>query len=237
MVGFKGKRGRHDQTMARRPKVRILSPSDPRLQQPNEPPDLVPMFAVKGMIRGLLNHCWSPDRRSTKEGRIAQEELEEALVSLLEVGIKKSGITKESLPGLYGCLSYPEGFTDHYIQEIGRNVKEVFQMLTGHNPFILKADHDLLVEFTAQNYPPAENTEASRRQWLRDHLPSAFQLLKDTSKCSDCRDRPLFVLEDDTQMALHIKSPGELVHAILEHFHGISDATVKRLLSTPPPTP
>ena len=112
--------------MPRPPKVKILSPSDPRLQQPKELPDLVPLFVVQGMIRGLLDHYRSPDHRPKKESRIDQEMLEAALLELLIVGMKKSGITQERLPGLYGCISYRKGFTDHYIQEIGRKVEVAF---------------------------------------------------------------------------------------------------------------
>jgi len=215
--------------MPRPPRPKILSPRDPKLQHPEEPPDLVPLFVVQGIIRGLLNHCWSPGSRRAKEGRIAQETIEQRLLSLIEVGMKKSGVTKETLPGLYGCISYPEGFTEHYIQEIGRKVEVVFKMSAGHTPFILVGGYDRIRESTIQCYP-AKKPSASRKEWLRENLPLALKCLKEYSPCTECRGRTTMPNEAELTAMSCIKNPGPLVYAILGHFHCITPAAAKRLV-------
>jgi len=215
--------------MPRPPKVKLLSPSDTRLQEPQELPALVPLFVVQGIIRGLLDHCWSPKRRPTKEGRIAQETIEQALLQLLVNGMKHSGITKETLPGLYDCISYRKGFTDHSIQEIGRKVKVAFKAPSGHTPFILVGDQGCIRESIIQCYP-SKTPSASRKEWLRENLPLALQCLKKFSQCTECRGRTTMPNEAELTSMSCIKNPGPLVYAILGHFHCISPAAAKRLV-------
>lgn len=225
--------------MPRRPKVKILSPRDPRLQQHEAPPEFVPMPIVRGLLRGLLNHCWSPKRRPTKEERISQVRLEEMILNNVCLAIKRGGANLENVPQLYAARPQKlndssdslEWFVDYFASQIPFN----FQLLTGHHPFIFIGERDLLIEHTAQYYPPPGNTKALRLQWIKEQLPSALQLLKKFSQCTGCSGQT--TIPDDhtlTEMA-HLRSPGELVPAILGYFHGISADSVKRLLSAWPP--
>lgn len=225
--------------MPRRPKVKILSPRDSRLQKEEAPPELVPMPIVRGLVRGLLKHCWSPTRRPTKEGRIDQTRLEDMILTNVCLAIKRGGANLENVPQLYAnrpkkpddSIDSLEWFVDYFASQI----PTIFQLLTGHNYFIVSRERDLLIEHTAENYPPPGKTLALRLQWIKEHLPSALQLLKEFTLCSACSCRTTVPDDATLQEMAHIRSPGELVPAILGYFHRISADSVKRLLSFGPP--
>lgn len=206
--------------MPRQAQIRFLSPDDPKLRKKRDTAQLIPVSVVRGVIRGLLNHLWSNDRRKTKESGVSQERVERRLMTLVQFAAKQR---------------MPKGQKDDLLSKSTASwVPRVFGELTGHTYFVLNADSDLILkEFTPYKALP---TVKQRQQWLQQAVPRLLASLKQGSACTapTCYIRTRPPDEDVLFEWENTRNVGELRDFILGYFHGLTKANVKRIRSSPP---
>jgi hypothetical protein len=194
------------------PKIKILSPLDPRAKLAPTPLDNIPLSVVKGLIHGLLTHLWNDKRYRTKE---VEDVLEKRLVECVrQVVLNSPAATDEQLL---------KGFED--------TIPQIFKMVLKHNYFVFVAQSDLILP-RLSCYKKII-TYAKRLKWLRQEVPDLLTVLKQGLLCTECRGNTR--VPDESKLAgwACSASVGGLRNNVLAYFHdGMEPSTVKKILST-----
>jgi hypothetical protein len=196
--------------------IKLISPFDPRLKKTQIVPEQVPSPLVKAIIHGLLSHLWSDKRRRTKEMGIDQAKLEKMLFSSIIVGNNNPSLISE----------------ERLFQIFESIVPQIFRSLTGHSSFLLVGQSDLIMKGLAPYAKLA--TYEKRVQWLTAEVPGFLGALKGWRPCSECRGKGNTGIPDNEILRTWATTSnvGELRNNVIGHYHKLSPATVKRILSS-----
>jgi hypothetical protein len=196
-------------------KIKFISPLDPKLKNPRQLLDQVPIAVVKGLIHGLLSHLWSSDRRQTKEIGVPQDRMERVLMELVRLASTTDAVSEDAL-----------------LKTMKLMIPAAFEAYFGHTYLVMCADSDLILE-GLEPYGRM-NEHAKRLSWLQKEIPGFLATIKKFTQCTECRGKTSIPSEDILGEWAATAGIGELRNCILGHYHGLNPLTVKRHLSSRP---
>jgi hypothetical protein len=195
------------------PKIKFLSPLDPRVKIAPPPLDHIPSSVVKGVIHGLLTHLWRDKRRGSPE-----------VVTLIKKRVFES--VRQAV------LLSPAMTEGQLSQAFEAQIPDMFKMSMKHNPVLFVFQSDFILDgLTCYKTIP---THAKRLEWLKREVPDLLNKLKEGPLCTECREKTLLPNNDTLSEWASSASIGGLWDSLLAYFHdGMKPSTVKKLLSSP----
>lgn len=194
------------------PKIKYLSPLDPRAKVPPPPVDNIPSSVVKGLIHGLLTHLWKDKRYRTEK---VEALMEKRLFECVRQAVLKSPTATEE--------QLSKGFENI--------IPQIFKMVVKHNFFGFAAHSDLILPHLSC-YKEIKNY-TKRLKWLRQEVPDLLKVLKKGPLCTECRGTTRVPGENKFTEWVTSANVGVLRNNILAYFHdGMEPSTVKKILST-----